>query len=345
MLQLQYYNSCLKNNHIDKIIENYNIKYTTMKNEIEFKMNDMIKNFLTDILGFLENIEEIAEQKKKLSGFEHIKKELELTKTKLKDKTLTEQKLKSDFDAVKGENTLLKLKIKSLQAKISNLTKSPQNNKKIYINTKENVKISSFTPKNERSKISSPNNLHAKSTIENNYKDNRNNNSSSRIISNKLKQGSLCNSVDKTQLRMNYDKLVKERNKKKKKIDANKFVNNNNTKNNIKVNIKKINDLNFEISSDKNLPSSTKVSTHKKIFNFRNNNSNQSLNNNNYSPVDTANQSLEFQSNLILSNTEYEEMRNNMNNVLEEELKDLDEDEKYVKMLLEQIEMDGNNNE
>ena len=34
-----------------------------------------------------------------------------------------------------------------------------------------------------------------------------------------------------------------------------------------------------------------------------------------------------------------------MNNVLEEELKDLDEDEKYVKMLLEQIEMDGNNNE
>ena len=35
MLQLQYYNSNLKNNHIDKILNNYQLKYTQMKNEID----------------------------------------------------------------------------------------------------------------------------------------------------------------------------------------------------------------------------------------------------------------------------------------------------------------------
>ena len=342
MLQLQYYNSCLKNTHIDQIVENYKIRYSAMKNEIEFKMNNMIKNFLDDILGFLQNIEEIAEQKKKISGYDHMKKELELTKTKLKDKTFLEQKLKSDFDIIKNENTLLKLRIKSLSAKISNLTKSPQNNKKINVNQKQNIRITSFTPTYYRSK-NSTNNLHSKSTIENNIKDNSNTNSVI-MTSNKLKQGNLCNSVDKMQLRIKYDKLIKERNKKKKKIDVNKFVNNNNIKNNIKVNIKKINDLNFEIYSDKNLPSTTKTSANKKIHNFRYNDSTKSLNNN-YSPMDTANQSLDFQSNLIFSNTEYEEMKNNMNDVLDEELKNLEEDEKNVKMLLEQIEIEGKNNE
>ena len=336
MLQSQYYNYGLKNTHINKIIDNYNIKYFTMKNEIEFKINNMIKNFLTDILGFLENIEEIAEQKKKLNGYEHIKKELELTKTKLKDKTFDEQKLKSDFDLIKGENSLLKLRIKSLQAKISNLTKSPQNNKKIIVTTKENIKITSFTPKNIRSK-----NLRTKTIIENNNKENTNS-SSSLITSNKLKQGNLYNSVDKAQVRIKYDKSIKERNKKKKKIDANKFVNNN-TKNNIKVSIKKLNDLNFEIYSDKNLPSSTKISRSKKLQKFKNNLI--KFLNNNYSPVDSANQTIDFQSNLIISSTEYEEMKNNMNNILDEELKDLEEDEKNVKMLLEQIEKEENNNE
>ena len=65
MFQLQYYNSRLKNNHINKILNNYQIKYTQIKNEIESKVNQMIKFFLKDISIYLQNIEEIAEQKKK----------------------------------------------------------------------------------------------------------------------------------------------------------------------------------------------------------------------------------------------------------------------------------------
>ena len=64
MLQLQYYNSKLNNKQINNILDNYKLKYSGITNEIESKINDMIKLFLKDILGFLENIEEIANKRK-----------------------------------------------------------------------------------------------------------------------------------------------------------------------------------------------------------------------------------------------------------------------------------------
>jgi hypothetical protein len=121
MLQLQYYNSNLKNNQIDKILNNYQLKYTQMKNEIDSKLNQMLKIFLKDILTFLENIEEVAEHKRKINEFDTIKKELELAKTKIKNKINIEHKLKNECDILQQENVLLKLKIKSLNHKISNL--------------------------------------------------------------------------------------------------------------------------------------------------------------------------------------------------------------------------------
>ena len=121
MLQLQYYNSNLKNNHIDKILNNYQLKYTQMKNEIDSKLNQMLKIFLKDILTFLENIEEVAEHKRKINEFDTIKKELELAKTKIKNKINIEHKLKNECDILQQENVLLKLKIKSLNNKITNL--------------------------------------------------------------------------------------------------------------------------------------------------------------------------------------------------------------------------------
>ena len=60
MLSLQYYNSHLTKAQLDKILNNYNLKYNTMKNEIDAKFNALIKVFLTDIKAFLENIEEIT---------------------------------------------------------------------------------------------------------------------------------------------------------------------------------------------------------------------------------------------------------------------------------------------
>ena len=121
MLQLQYYNSNLKNSQIDKILNNYQLKYTQMKNEIDSKLNIMLKGFLKDILTFLENIEEVAGQKHKINEFDTIKKELELAKTKIKNKIKIEHKLKNECDILQQENVLLKLKIKSLNHKISNL--------------------------------------------------------------------------------------------------------------------------------------------------------------------------------------------------------------------------------
>jgi hypothetical protein len=78
MLHLQYYNSVVKNNHINKILNNYKLKYSRIVNEIESKINEMMKLYLKDILAFLENIEEVAEQKHKISEYDKNKRELEL---------------------------------------------------------------------------------------------------------------------------------------------------------------------------------------------------------------------------------------------------------------------------
>ena len=40
MLQLQYLNTKLQKKHIEQILSNFNIKYTTMKKEIENKINN-----------------------------------------------------------------------------------------------------------------------------------------------------------------------------------------------------------------------------------------------------------------------------------------------------------------
>ena len=66
MLQLQYITR-LKNKHINNILDNYKLKYSGMKNEIDTKINELIKLFLKDILAFLENLEQTATNKKKLT--------------------------------------------------------------------------------------------------------------------------------------------------------------------------------------------------------------------------------------------------------------------------------------
>ena len=65
MLQLQYFNSKLKNKHINSILDNYKLKYSGIKTELSSKLNELIKLFLKDILSFLENVEEVANTKKK----------------------------------------------------------------------------------------------------------------------------------------------------------------------------------------------------------------------------------------------------------------------------------------
>ena len=110
MLQNQYYNSKLTKNHIEKILSNYNIKYNTMKNEIDAKFNNMIKLFINDIKAFLENIEEISNERKKIKEAENHEIELVLLKSKLEEKNKIENQLRTELELLIKENENLKKK-------------------------------------------------------------------------------------------------------------------------------------------------------------------------------------------------------------------------------------------
>ena len=108
MLQSQYLNTKLQKKHIEQILSNYNIKYTTMKNEIENKINIMIKSFNQDISAFLNNMEEIANEKQKLKKLERNQIELESAREELKEKIHEQTKLKREIELLKMENIRLK---------------------------------------------------------------------------------------------------------------------------------------------------------------------------------------------------------------------------------------------
>ena len=130
MLQSQYYNHKLTKNHIEKILTNYNIKYNTMKNEIDAKFNSMIKLFVNDIRAFLENIEEINNERKRIKDAENNQIEISILKSKLEEKSLNEIKLLNEIDFLTKENYSLKtnLKIKKSKSKSKKKTKSKNTN-------------------------------------------------------------------------------------------------------------------------------------------------------------------------------------------------------------------------
>ena len=127
MLQNQYFNSKLTHDHIEKILTNYNIKYNTMKNEIDAKFNTMIKLFINDIKAFLENIEEISNERKKIKDAENTEVELAILKNKLEEKKKSENQLKNEVELLTKENESLKKKIKFKEQIIQNKNLSVEN--------------------------------------------------------------------------------------------------------------------------------------------------------------------------------------------------------------------------
>lgn len=97
MLQMQYLNNKLTKTQIKHIVSNYNIKYTTMKTEIEAKINQMIQSFLREISTFFDSLEEISANKEKIKDLEKTKNELKALKEKLNEKKLSEIKLKEEI--------------------------------------------------------------------------------------------------------------------------------------------------------------------------------------------------------------------------------------------------------
>lgn len=145
MLSIQYLNKRLKKNHIEKILSNYSIKYTTMKKEIENKVNVMIKTFTEDISAFLNNMEEIAEEKEKLKSLTNNQNELESLREEMKAKNHEESELRREIELLKIENNRLK---NSTNNTINNYS----SRKKLYSSTRENYNsMSAYNSPNIRS--------------------------------------------------------------------------------------------------------------------------------------------------------------------------------------------------
>ena len=373
MIQLQYYNSFLKNNHINKILENYKLKYSLVVKEIESKVNEMMKLFLNDILVFLENIEEVAEDKRKINEFEKNKRELDLIRLKLKNKTYTEHKLRNDIDILQQENNMLKLKVKSLNDKIFNYeglysynsqNSSPKRKKSSNTIVK---KFSNSMPKKINPSASTKKIRHNNLFIEVNNSsilEENNNKHSITLISPKSPKKKLTkkgknskNSKDrkhKIGTKNSSDKLNKKNidlSKSNKKINVNKlvkFVNNKtsktikNTNNNQNNKLIKSYDKKINISS-----TSDNIKNNKNNFNRNNNNlklitrthnsTDLELRNVNkrYSPLNTINQSIEIPNSNL--NLDYDDIGKKINEAIDIELKELEQDETNIELLLDQL--------
>ena len=193
MLQLQYYNAKLSKKQIDSILNNFNIKYSTIKNEIDAKMNNLLKLFMEDILSFLENIEEISKERKKIKEFENIKREYDLLSLKYKEKTLNERKLENNIESLQKEITFLKNENQEKKKKIKVIeSKTPTSHKhKTFIGffqKKKNLKTSSNSVNTTYDNIdtSSSRNNALYNPISNTAKKSVNNNGNTNLINKKL---------------------------------------------------------------------------------------------------------------------------------------------------------------
>ena len=380
MLQLQYLNRGLKNKHINHILDNYKIKYSGIKMEIESKVNDMIDLVLKDILGFLENVEETAKKKKKLNNYEKMKTELESIKNQLKIKTYNEHKTKNELDLLIQENSLLKVNIKSLNQKILNLNNNLSSSNNGNNNIKSKSPFVRHTLKNNL--LITPNlnfkslNNSTKALINYSKKSNNNNNKvkSYRNSCKKLeytkgskihKTSCILSNDEKSPLKKDKSEIINlkvcsqktndgiNKNKKKKQKNLNKFVNsknNNNVNNrnsstnlNISKNNTKTETKNFITCSPGPILSamSNIIINEKKVRS----NSSKSNHSNPKEKIDTHNYSPDNSFDLLpCLNQDYEEIEKDINNIFDEELRQLEQDEENINNLLMQINNEDLNN-
>lgn len=373
MIQLQYYNSFLKNNHINKILENYKLKYSLVVKEIESKVNEMMKLFLNDILVFLENIEEVAEDKRKINEFEKNKRELDLIRLKLKNKTYTEHKLRNDIDILQQENNMLKLKVKSLNDKIFNYeglySYNSQNSSPIRKKSSNTIvkKFSNSMPKkinpsastkkirhnnlfivvNNSSMIEENNNKHSitlispkspKKKLTKKDKNSKNSKDSKHKIGTKNSSDKLNKKnidISKSNKKINVNKLVKFVNNKTSKTIKN--TNNNQNNKLIKSYDKKVNITSTSGHIKNNKNNFNRNNDNLKLITRTHNSTDLELSNvnNRYSPLNTFNQSIEIPNSNL--NLDYEDIGKEINEAIDIELKELEQDETNIELLLDQL--------
>jgi hypothetical protein len=303
MIQLQYYNKGLTKNQIEQILNNYNLKYTTLTKEINSKLNSLIKTVLNDISPFLENIEEISKKIKNLKEMDSHKRKIELLENKLQEKSQVEHQLQNDIISLKKEISLLKEKNKNdstenLIKDNDNYTSPVKRNKKKSIdmnnmndlidlqNLKQDLKGS--TRKNNIKKndeSSNGANIHSKSTMSS-------------------KKGSWKNSKEKksNNYLMNFQEITRSLNNKN--LNQNKIQNQN---------------LNKSVKSDrlsKFISSSNKKNT--KDYKDKK------------KPIKNKNRSIDL-SNVIDTETKKDKIKNNINknnNIIEK--KEINQNDKII---------------
>ena len=161
MIQLQYYNNGLTKTQIEQILNNYNLKYNTLTNEINSKLNNLIKTFLNDISPFLENIEYISKEMKKLKDLETNRDQIEFLENQLNEKCIIESQLQNDIITLKKYILFLENKNNNNIGKNNEKLCSINKTNKIN-NNNENQKISvtsKNSPKNKEIKIKQKLNL------------------------------------------------------------------------------------------------------------------------------------------------------------------------------------------
>ena len=177
MLSLQYLNKRLKKDHIEKILENYNIKYTTIRKEIDNKINVMMKTITQDLSAFLNNMEDVAAEKEKIKSHEINQNEIETLREQVKDKIHEHTKLKREIEMLKTENTRLKALSNNSNNYQTNTTKkkkptfslpSSKENTTQYLNT-----ISNYQSSTVRSSLKKAKDIKSERKEKKDNKDNR----------------------------------------------------------------------------------------------------------------------------------------------------------------------------
>ena len=101
MFQNQYLNQALNKNQIERIIQNYSIKYNTLKKEINVKIDNLINVMLIDLSQFYEGIQKNSKDKEIQKNYEKAKNEIQLLNLQLKQKSHIESKLKNEIEELK----------------------------------------------------------------------------------------------------------------------------------------------------------------------------------------------------------------------------------------------------
>lgn len=327
MFQNQYYNSKLSKKHIEKLLEVYNIKYNTMKKEIDAKFDNMINLFVNDIRAFLENTEEIRNERKKIKEAENTQMEIEILKSKLEEKSINENKMKNEIDNLTKENSSLRTRIK-IQ---SNISKS-KNNFDVYktnstILRPERKKTNQFAKISNGGKIITNNkdktNLTKNRTKTDKYKNRNNNNLSLSMERRNNKDNDITKSGSIQHKNNKKSNSIGKRNVKPfTKINIKQKIKNKNRKNN---SLEKTPDnKSFTANTTENVTNSN-INTKK---NKTIENDDKNLNTLEINPFD---QSFGEDESILT-----------VDDVIDEEIKELEIDEENIISLMEQIKNLGN---